>query len=280
MNNLNQVDKLDRVREAASYIKSKLNNKPQLAIILGSGLGPFADQIEDAVVIDYNDIPGFPVSTVEGHAGKLVCGTISGRNVLAMKGRFHYYEGYEISQVVFHIRVFKLLGINNILVTNAAGGINTEFTPGDLMLITDHISFFAPSPLRGINIDEFGPRFPDMCEAYSKKLISIAEDAACKLNINIKKGVYAFAQGPMFETPAEIRALRVLGADAVGMSTVPEVIAARHAGMRILGISCITNMAAGILDQPLNHEEVMVTAKSVENNFSTLVKSIIENWDI
>ncbi|HHV99266.1 MAG TPA: purine-nucleoside phosphorylase [Clostridiaceae bacterium] len=280
MNNLIQVDKLDRIKEAASYIKSKLNNKPQVAIILGSGLGPFADQIENAVVIDYKDIPGFPVSTVEGHAGKLVCGTISGKNVLAMKGRFHYYEGYEISQVVFHIRVFKMLGINDILVTNAAGGINTEFTPGDLMLITDHISFFAPSPLRGANIDEFGPRFPDMCEAYSKKLISIAENVAWKLNINIKKGVYAFAQGPMFETPAEIRALRILGADAVGMSTVPEVITARHAGMRVLGISCITNMAAGILDQPLNHEEVMITAKNVENNFSTLVKSIIENWDI
>jgi len=277
MDNLNSFD---RVKEAALYIESKLNNKPQLAIILGSGLGPFGDHIEDAVAIDYKDIPGFPVSTVEGHAGKLICVTISGKNVLAMKGRFHYYEGYEISQVVFHIRVFKLLGINDILVTNAAGGINTEFTPGDLMLIKDHISFFAPSPLRGKNIDEFGPRFPDMSEAYSKKLISIAEDVAHKLNIDIRKGVYAFAQGPMFETPAEIRALRALGADAVGMSTVPEVITAKHAGMRVLGISCITNMAAGILDQPLNHEEVMITAKRVENNFSTLVKSIIENWDI
>jgi len=280
MDNLNHSDKLDRVREAASYIESKLNNKPQVAVILGSGLGNFADQIEDAVVIDYKDIPGFPVSTVEGHAGKLVCGTISGKNVLVMKGRFHYYEGYEISQVVFHIRVFKLLGINDILVTNAAGGINTDFKPGDLMLIKDHISFFAPSPLRGRNMDEFGPRFPDMSEAYSKKLISIAENVACKLNIDIKKGVYAFAQGPMFETPAEIRALRLLGADAVGMSTVPEVITANHAGMRVLGISCITNMAAGILDQPLNHEEVMITAKNVEKNFSTLVRNIIENWDI
>jgi len=280
MDNLNHSDKLDRVREAASYIESKLNNKPQVAVILGSGLGNFADQIEDAVVIDYKDIPGFPVSTVEGHAGKLECGTISGKNVLVMKGRFHYYEGYEISQVVFHIRVFKLLGINDILVTNAAGGINTDFKPGDLMLIKDHISFFAPSPLRGRNMDEFGPRFPDMSEAYSKKLISIAENVACKLNIDIKKGVYAFAQGPMFETPAEIRALRLLGADAVGMSTVPEVITANHAGMRVLGISCITNMAAGILDQPLNHEEVMITAKNVEKNFSTLVRNIIENWDI
>ena len=277
MSNLN---KLDRIREAALYIKSKLSGEPQLAMILGSGLGSFADQIEDAIVIDYNDIPSFPVSTVEGHAGKLVFGTVSGKNVLAMKGRFHYYEGYEISQVVFHIKVFKLLGIKNILVTNAAGGVNTEYNPGDLMIIKDHISFFAPSPLRGENIDEFGPRFPDMSEAYSKKLISMTEDVAHKLNLDIKKGVYAFAQGPMFETPAEIRALRLLGADAVGMSTVPEVITARHAGMRVLGISCITNMAAGVLDQPLNHEEVMITAKKAEEKFSTLVKNIIENWDI
>ena len=195
-----------------------------------------------------------------------------------MKGRFHYYEGWDISQVVFHIRVFKLLGISNLIVTNAAGGVNTSFTPGDLMLITDHISLFAPSPLRGPNQDEFGPRFPDMCNIYDPDTIALAREVADKKGTILKEGVYAFTQGPMFETPAEIRALRMLGADAVGMSTVPEVITARHCGMKILGISCITNMAAGVLGLKLNHEEVMDTAGRVGKDFAGLVTGIIGAW--
>lgn len=268
----------EKVFQAAEYIKSRLTTRPQIAIILGSGLGLLVDEVENKVEIDYGDIPNFPLPTVEGHAGKLVSGTLGGKPVLAMKGRFHYYEGYEISEVVFHIRVFKLLGINNLLVTNAAGGINKCFKPGDLMLIKDHISFFAPSPLRGQNLNEFGVRFPDMSEAYTKNLKEMAMSAAQEEGLELQEGVYAFTQGPMYETPAEIRALAVLGADAVGMSTVPEVITARHAGMNVLGISCITNMAAGILDQPLHHEEVMKTAKDVERKFAALIRKVAGKW--
>lgn len=273
-------DIYQKAAESAEFIRKRLKYQPEIGIILGSGLGPLVNEIEDKIEIDYSEIPNLPVPTVEGHAGKMVGGRIGSRPVLAMKGRFHYYEGYDISQVVFHIRVFKLLGINNILVTNAAGGVNKEFAPGDLMLITDHISFFAPSPLRGKNVDEFGPRFPDMSEAYSRKLIKIAVKSAEELGIKLREGVYAFAQGPMYETPAEIRLLTILGADAVGMSTVPEVIAARHAGMNVLGISCITNMAAGILNQPLSHLEVMETAKNVERKFVSLVNKLMENWQV
>lgn len=268
----------DRIQDAVDYIRTKIVGKPQIGIILGSGLGSLVSALEQPVELDYSDIPGFPETTVTGHAGKLVYGILGGKQVLVMKGRFHFYEGYEISQVVFHIRVFRLLGIENLLVTNAAGGINNCFKPGDFMLITDHISLFAPSPLRGRNLEEFGTRFPDMCGVYNSDLIEIAKEAASKEGIALKEGVYAFAQGPMFETPAEIRALRVLGADAVGMSTVPEVITARHSGMNVLGISCITNMAAGIPGQPPNHREVMDTAKQVEEKFSLLVTRIAGSW--
>lgn len=269
---------MEKYTIAAAYINERIKEQPQIAVILGSGLGPLVDSIEHRIEIDYTDIPGFPHTTVEGHAGRLVFGVLGGKRILAMKGRFHYYEGWEISQVIFHIRVFKLMGISNLIVTNAAGGINTSFAPGDLMLITDHISLFAPSPLRGLNQAEFGTRFPDMCNAYDKDTISMARDVAQNWGISMKEGIYAFAQGPMFETPAEIRALRILGADAVGMSTVPEVITARHCGMKVLGISCITNMAAGVMGQKLNHEEVMETARNVEKNFAGLVTGIIEAW--
>jgi len=266
--------------DAAQYIKTRFASKPEIGIVLGSGLGSLVDEMENVIDIDYREIPNFPLTTVQGHAGRLVFGNICGRTVLAMKGRFHYYEGYDISQVVFHISVFKLLGISNLIVTNAAGGVNKDFKPGDLMLINDHISFFAPSPLRGKNVNELGVRFPDMCEAYSREMIEVAGMCAENMGLEIKEGIYAFMQGPMFETPAEIRALRILGADAVGMSTVPEVIAARHAGMKVLGISCITNMAAGIHNQPLNHEEVMETAKRVELDFKAFIKGIIREWKI
>lgn len=270
---------MEKYRIAADHISKRIKQNPQIAVILGSGLGPLVDEIQQPIEIDYTEISGFPHTTVKGHAGKLVSGILGGKRILAMKGRFHYYEGWDISQVVFHIRVFKLLGISNLIVTNAAGGINTSFTPGDLMLITDHISLFAPSPLRGANQDDFGPRFPDMCNAYDAEAIAMAWEVAAKRNIRLKQGVYAFAQGPMFETPAEIQALRLLGADAVGMSTVPEVITARHCGMKVLGISCITNMAAGVLGQNLNHEEVMETAGRVGKDFTELVTEILRGWN-
>lgn len=269
---------LKKLSQAAEYIKDKIGVNPDIAVILGSGLGSVIDDIDNAVEIKYSEIPNFPQTSVEGHAGLLVSGRLGGKNVLAMKGRFHYYEGYDISQVVFPVRVFRLLGIKGLLVTNAAGGVNKEFKPGDLMLIKDHISFFAVSPLRGRNLDQFGTRFPDMTEAYSRDLMQVARKAASSLGIDLKEGVYAFTQGPMFETPAEVRALAILGADAVGMSTVPEVITARHGGIKVLGISCITNMAAGILEQPLQHGEVMETASRVEKKFAALVRKIISDW--
>lgn len=270
----------ETVQKAAQYIQNIIKDKPQIGIILGSGLGPLADEIENSTEIDYKDIPGFPVSTVVGHAGKLVFGILEGKKVLAMKGRFHYYEGYDPKEVTFPVRVMKMLGIDNLLVTNAAGGINKEFSTGALMLIKDHISFFVPSSLRGKNIDEFGIRFPDMSDAYSKELREMAKEVAKNRGVEIFEGVYAFAQGPMYETPAEIRAFSIMGADAVGMSTVLEVMTASHASMKVLGISCITNMAAGILDQKLDHKEVMETAKRVEKGFVALAKGIVEKWSV
>ncbi len=270
------MESIEHIKESAEYLGKRLNIKPEIAIVLGSGLGVMAEEIEDAVEITYADIPNFPVSTVEGHAGKLVAGKLRGKPVLAMKGRFHYYEGYSMDQVVFPIRVMKMLGIKNLIVTNAAGGINKEFSPGDLMLIKDHIKFFSESPLRGKNIDAFGPRFNDMSNAYTLSLRELAKEIAYGLGLTIREGVYGFMPGPSYETPAEIRMLQILGADAVGMSTVPEVIVAAHAGMKVLGISCITNMAAGILDKPLCHEEVVETAERAREKFITLVKAIIE----
>ncbi|HHU91177.1 MAG TPA: purine-nucleoside phosphorylase [Clostridiaceae bacterium] len=270
------IKKLDRT---AHYLKNKVGFIPEIAVILGSGLGKLADYIDGSIEIPYEEIPDFPSTTVAGHEGKLIFGTIKNRKVVAMKGRFHYYEGNDMDAVVFPVRVFKRMGIENIIITNAAGGVNTEFTPGDLMLITDHISFFCENPLRGENIDELGPRFPDMSAVYDRALRKAALESARKLGIDLKEGIYSYCKGPSYESPSEIKALRQMGADAVGMSTVPEAIVARHMGMRVLGISCITNMAAGVLDQPLNHEEVMETGKQAEQKFSGLVSDIIENWE-
>lgn len=272
-------DMMKRLEKTVDYLKEKISDIPDVAIILGSGLGKLADLIEGKQEIPYDDIPNFPQTTVVGHEGKLIIGRLGSKNVLAMKGRFHYYEGHEMDVVVYPIRAFKLLGIKNLIVTNAAGGVNTGFVPGDLMIIKDHISFFSENPLRGENLDQLGPRFPDMSQAYDRNLIAIAEKAAQRLGISVQTGIYSYCKGPSFESPAEIRALRLLGADAVGMSTVPEVITARHMGMRILGISCITNMASGILDQPLNHEEVIETGKMVEKKFSSLVSEIVQSWE-
>ncbi len=265
--------------KASDYIKSKLDYVPEFGMVLGSGLGVLGDEVEKPVIIKYEEIPGFPRSTVEGHAGHLVIGTLEGKKVLVMQGRFHYYEGYSYDTVVFPVRVMKLLGINKFLVTNASGGVNKNFNPGDLMIISDHIKFDVNGPLRGSNFDNFGPRFPDMSDAYKKSLRSMAKDAGKALNIPLQEGVYGFMGGPNYETPAEIRMLGIIGADAVGMSTAPEVLVAAHAGMDILGISCITNMAAGVLDQPLDHSEVMETAAKVRDNFISLVRKIVSMWN-
>lgn len=271
---------IEKLKQSAEFIKNKLAATPEIGAVLGSGLGILAEEVEEAVEINYADIPHFPVSTVPGHEGKLVFGKLENKYVLMMKGRFHYYEGYSMEEVTFPIRVMKLLGLENLLVTNAAGGINKDFEPGDLMIIRDHIKFFSDSPLRGENYEEFGPRFNDMSDAYTKTLREMAKEVAYGLGIMLQEGVYGFMSGPSYETPAEIRMLQVVGADAVGMSTVPEVIVAAHAGMKILGISCITNMAAGILDQPLDHQEVMDTAERVKEKFLTLVRAMIAKWKI
>ncbi|MGG4142921.1 purine-nucleoside phosphorylase [Paenibacillus algorifonticola] len=264
-----------QIKEAASYIAGRTDLNPEVGLIMGSGLGVLGDHLENPVTIAYHDIPHFPVSTVEGHAGELLIGTLSGRPVLLMRGRFHMYEGYGPELTAFPVRVMKALGVSTLLVTNAAGGVNLAFESGNLMLISDHLNMTGKNPLIGPNDNELGVRFPDMSEAYSKRLRGIARELAASQGLALAEGVYAGLLGPTYETPAEIRMLRVLGADAVGMSTVAEVITARHAGIEVLGISCITNMAAGILDQPLNHEEVMETAERVKSQFLDLVKGLV-----
>ena len=265
----------DRIEETASYIKTKTDAIPTIGLILGSGLGVLADEIENPVKIKYNEIPNFPVSTVEGHEGQLVIGNLQGKTVVAMQGRFHYYEGYSMEMITFPVRVMKALGVETIFVTNAAGGANKDFKPGDLMIITDHINLSGNNPLIGPNDNRIGTRFPDMSEAYTKEYVELAKKCADKLNIKVQEGVYAFFSGPTYETPAEVRMARILGADAVGMSTAPEVIVASHSKLKVVGISCITNMAAGILDQPLNHEEVIETTQKVKEEFLALVKTIV-----
>ncbi|WP_059052408.1 purine-nucleoside phosphorylase [Paenibacillus senegalimassiliensis] len=263
------------IREAADYIRSRSALTPKVGLILGSGLGVLADHLEQPVSIAYHDIPFFPQSTVEGHAGELLIGTVQGTPVVLMKGRFHMYEGYGPEVTAFPVRVMKELGVSTLLVTNAAGGINTAYAPGDLMLISDHINLTGRNPLIGPNDEELGARFPDMSQAYSRKLRELAKSVAAEKDVPLQEGVYAGLLGPCYETPAEIRMLRTMGADAVGMSTVSEVIVARHAGLEVLGISCISNMASGILDQPLSHHEVMETTDRVREKFLSLVLSII-----
>lgn len=267
---------LNKIKKAANYISDKTDIKPEMGLILGSGLGVLAGDINNKVEIDYEDIPDFPVSTVEGHAGKLVLGKLEGKNVVAMQGRFHYYEGYSMQEITMPVRVMKLLGIDRMIVTNAAGGINRNFNPGDFMIITDHINLMGDNPLIGENHKEFGPRFPDMSEAYDKNLRKVAEKTAREESLVVRNGVYAGMSGPSFETPTEIRKLRKDGADAVGMSTVPEVIVANHMNIDVLGISCITNMAAGILLQPLSHEEVIEITEKVKPEFKKLVRTILK----
>jgi len=262
------------IKDAAETIKKFVSEKPEFAIVLGSGLSTLTELLTETQELPYSQIPGFPEVTVSGHEGLLIYGKLSGVPVLLMKGRFHYYEGHSIENVVFPFRVILELGIKNLILTNAAGGINPGYKPGDIMIIKDHIGLFCESPLRGENFDDFGPRFPDQSNVYNYKH---AVDIANKYNIPVNTGVYAYAKGPMYETPAEIRLFGALGADAVGMSTVPEAIVAYHGGMNIIGISCITNFAAGILDQPLSHKEVLEVGLKGAKNIKLLIENIVRD---
>jgi purine-nucleoside phosphorylase len=265
-----------RVEAAAAAVRGRCGLLPETAIVLGSGLGDFADTLLDGVATPYGELPHWPASQVVGHAGRLVVGTVAGRRVAALAGRVHFYEGHDLATVVFATRVMGRLGVQRIILTNAAGGINTGFAQGALMIIDDHINMLGSNPLVGANDDRFGPRFPDMSEVYSLRLRDVADAAAKARGVPVSHGVYVAVHGPSYETPAEIRFFRTIGADAVGMSTVPEAIAARHMGMEVLGISCITNMAAGVLPQPLVHDEVMETARRVRGSFIALLEGIIE----
>ena len=266
----------DQVFEAAEYIRARVERVPGVAVVLGSGLGDLAGRVANPVTLAYVNMPNWPPSGVVGHAGKLVIGDLAGRRVAVLSGRAHYYEGHSLLRSTFSIRVMGLLGVKTLILTNAAGGINTSFESGALMAIDDHINLFGTNPLIGPNEERFGPRFPDMTDAYSKRLRALADTVAAERGIELAHGVYAALHGPSYETPAEIRFLRTIGADAVGMSTAPETIVARHMGIEVLAISCITNMAAGVLDAPLDHSEVMATATRVKDQFMALVEGTIQ----
>lgn len=269
------MHQISEINKAKEFVQSKTSEKPTIGIILGSGLGPFADTLEDAVHIPYHTIPHFATSGAVGHANELVIGKIAGKTVVAMKGRFHYYEGVSLDEVTFPVRVMKALGVEKLIITNACGAVNTDFNPGDLMLITDHINLTANNPLIGPNNPELGVRFLDVSEVYNKAMRQIVIDIAKEQDITLRQGVYAWWTGPTYETPAEIRMIRTLGADAVGMSTVPEALIARHSGIDTIGISCLTNMACGILEQPLSHDEVIETAERVKSTFLKLISEVI-----
>jgi purine-nucleoside phosphorylase len=266
----------DKVKEAADAVRSRIATMPQVAIVLGSGLGDFANSLGSAVTMPYGQLPHWPASRVIGHEGKLVVGTAAGKTIAALAGRAHMYEGHDAGTVTFAVRTLGLLGVKTLILTNAAGGVNTSFSQGALMVIDDHVNLTGQNPLAGPNEDRFGPRFPDMTEVYSARLRGIADRAGKKIGVTLPHGVYVALLGPSYETPAEIRYLRTIGADAVGMSTVPEAIVARHMRMDVLGISCITNMAAGVLPQPIDHAEVMETGRRIRGQFIALLEGIIE----
>lgn len=268
---------LEKIEEASKYLQSKVNEIPQIAIILGTGLGDLINYIEDTTVIDYKDIPYFPVSTVEGHSGKLIFGVLGGKKVMAMQGRFHYYEGYDMKEVTFPARVMQHLKIKKLFVSNAAGGMNKEFRVGDVMVITDHINLFPENPLRGKNFEELGPRFPAMTEAYSHKMIELADKIAEGKGMRLMHGVYVGTPGPTFETPAEYEYFRVIGGDAVGMSTVPEVIVANHAGMEVFGVSVITDLGGKDIKEVPTHEEVQKAALKAQPNMTALITEMLKN---
>lgn len=263
-------------KKSADYILDKIGYKVDVALILGSALGSLAEEIEDPIVIDYKDIPNFLETTVHSHAGKLIIGELNGKKVVCMSGRFHYYEGYEFEQLVIPIRVFKLLGVETVILTNAAGAVNTSYNMGEIMIIEDHIKLMGASPLRGKNIEEFGPRFFDVSDMYTKELREVAKRCAERIDMKLNEGVYFYWTGPQFETPIEIKAIRTLGGDAVGMSTVTEALTAAHCGMKVLGLSLMTNMAAGVLDQPVTTEEVNVTAAASSKRFKELLREIVK----
>jgi purine-nucleoside phosphorylase len=270
------IDYFEKVAQTTTWMRERMGAIPDVAIVLGSGLGDFTSTLKDASTIAYGAIPNWPRSAVVGHAGALVIGTLAGKRVAALSGRVHYYEGHEMRTVTFATRVVGALGVRALVLTNAAGGINLGFTPGTLMVMDDHINLMGSNPLIGANDERFGPRFPDMSEVYSRRLRAVADEAANRQGLPLAHGVYAALHGPSYETPAEIRYLRTIGADAVGMSTAPEAIVARHMGLEVLGISCITNMAAGVLPQPLVHDEVMEVARRVRARFSALLEGIVE----
>jgi purine-nucleoside phosphorylase len=270
------MDYYDKVKETADAVRSKIRDVPQIGVVLGSGLGDFAGSLGDAVTMPYGDLPHWPASRIIGHDGKLVVGRVRGRAVAALAGRVHMYEGHDGSMVTFAVRVLGLLGVRTMILTNAAGGVNTGFSQGALMIIDDHINLMGTNPLVGVNDERFGPRFPDMTEVYSSRLRKIADKAGRAIGLRLPHGIYVALLGPSYETPAEIRYLRTIGADAVGMSTVPEAIVARHMGMEVLGVSCITNMAAGVLPKPLDHAEVMETTRRIRGQFIALVENIVE----
>ena len=269
-------DLYEELKKSCSAVWEKLDFEPEIAIVLGSGLGGFAEEIEDAIALPYDQVPGLAACTVDTHVGQFIFGKLAGVRVAVMQGRIHYYEGYSVEQVVMPIRLLSMLGAEKLILTNAAGGINRNFTPGDLMLIRDHIASLIPSPLRGANIEELGPRFPDMSEVYDATLREQIRKTAAEQGMELREGVYIQTPGPQYETPAEIRAYAALGVDAVGMSTAIEAIAARHMGMAVCGISCITNMAAGIEAKKLSHEEVKQTAGKASENFEKLVRIAVD----
>lgn len=276
--NSNSSTLYERAQEAARLIRTRTSADVSVAIVLGSGLGAFAGDLTAPAEISYNDIPGFAHTTVEGHAGRLVIGRLNEVNVAAMQGRFHFYEGYSLEDVTFPIRVLKLLGVRTLVLTNAAGSLNVEFTPGSLMVISDHINLLGDNPLRGRNDERFGPRFPDLTSVYSPELQNVVIDAGNAMGLDLRRGIYAALSGPSYETPAEIHMVRTLGADAVGMSTVPEAIVARHMGMNVVGISCITNLAAGVSNRPIDHSQVMAIGERVRGTFTELLKQIIPRF--
>lgn len=267
---------IEQIKQTADYIRSKAGSVPETAIILGTGLGALVDHITDKKYIPYTEIPNFPVSTVEGHSGNLIFGRLGNRPVIAMQGRFHYYEGYDMKAVTFPVRVMKQLGVKTLFVSNAAGGMNKEFRVGDIMIITDHINLFPENPLRGKNYEELGPRFPAMTEAYDKRLVAAAEEIARRKGIRVMKGVYVGTQGPTFETPAEYEYFRIIGGDAVGMSTVPEVIVANHAGMKVFGVSVITDLGGKDVTDVPTHEEVQKAAEAAQPYMMEIMRELIE----
>ncbi|MGM9870910.1 MAG: purine-nucleoside phosphorylase [Muribaculaceae bacterium] len=269
---------LEKIRQTADYIRARVSDMPTTAIILGTGLGALVDHIEDKQYIPYTEIPNFPVSTVEGHSGNLIFGRLHGKRVIAMQGRFHYYEGYDMKQVTFPVRVFKALGVDTLFVSNAAGGMNKDFRVGDIMIITDHINLFPENPLRGKNYADLGPRFPAMTEPYDKKLIALADAIAAEKGIRVMHGVYVGTPGPTFETPAEYEYFRIIGGDAVGMSTVPEVIVAKHASMRVFGVSVITDLGGKDITEVPTHEEVQKAAEHAQPKMMEIMRELVNRF--